>query len=80
VYGDKVNFLFTQWTNLPDSVNLSGACDSGHVIRLSAVSKCSFDTAVQQNVQFVNNVIMFVVSRRLNPKYSGLVPPSVQQL
>ena len=42
---DKVNFLFAQWTNLADSVNLRGACDADHVNRLSAVSNRSFDTA-----------------------------------
>jgi len=39
---DKVKFLFTQWTKLPDSVNLREACDGDHVIPLSAASKCSF--------------------------------------
>jgi hypothetical protein len=50
VYMVKVNFLFTQRTNLPDSVNLRETCDAGHVIRLSAVSKRSSSMVAQQKV------------------------------
>jgi hypothetical protein len=42
VYMDKVNFLFTQWTNLPDSVNLRETRDDGHVVGLSTVTECFF--------------------------------------
>jgi len=59
VYMDKVNFLFTQWTNLPDSVNMREAHDAAHVVRLSAVSKCSYCFAALQNLRFVNNVIIY---------------------
>lgn len=72
---DKVNFLFTKWTNLPDSVNLKEAREAAHVIRLPVVSKPSFDIAVQHKVQFVNNVIVFGVFIRCGSRYLKQLPP-----